>query len=188
MNTSESRQLHKADICVVGGGLSGLLAAVAAARHGAKVVLMQDRPMLGGNASSEIRMWVRGAAGLENRETGILQELEMENIYRNPTMNFSQWDAVLYQLACREENLTLLLNCSCLGCDMADGRIQSVTGWQLNSYTFHTVQAKIFMDCRRRGDHPRRADSGGGLYVAPVQKRQPQPRFGHAPPCRHRYE
>ena len=147
MNTSESRQLHKADICVVGGGLSGLLAAVAAARHGAKVVLMQDRPMLGGNASSEIRMWVRGAAGLENRETGILQELEMENIYRNPTMNFSQWDAVLYQLACREENLTLLLNCSCLGCDMADGRIQSVTGWQLNSYTFHTVQAKIFMDC-----------------------------------------
>ena len=35
---------HKADICVIGGGLAGLIAAVSAARHGAKVVLMQDRP------------------------------------------------------------------------------------------------------------------------------------------------
>ena len=80
MIISESKVLHQADICVIGGGLSGMIAAISAARHGAKVVLMQDRPMLGGNASSEIRMWVRGAAGLENRETGIIQEIEMENI------------------------------------------------------------------------------------------------------------
>ena len=51
------------DLCVVGGGLAGLCAAVAAARHGAGVVLMQERAMLGGNASSEIRMWVCGAKG-----------------------------------------------------------------------------------------------------------------------------
>ena len=56
---------HEADFCVVGGGLAGLCAAVAAARHGAKVVLMQERPMLGGNASSEIRMWVCGRARQE---------------------------------------------------------------------------------------------------------------------------
>lgn len=49
------------DLCVVGGGLAGLCAAVAAARRGIKVVLMQDRPVLGGNASSEIRMWICGA-------------------------------------------------------------------------------------------------------------------------------
>ena len=61
---------HEADVCVVGGGLAGLCAAVAAARHGARVVLMHDRPVLGGNASSEIRMWVRGAPGPENREIG----------------------------------------------------------------------------------------------------------------------
>jgi len=54
---------HQTDFCVVGGGLAGLFAALSAARHGAKVVLMQDRPMLGGNASSEIRMWVSGAWG-----------------------------------------------------------------------------------------------------------------------------
>ena len=48
---------HKCDFCVVGGGLAGTIAALSAARHGAKVVLIQDRPMLGGNCSSEIRMW-----------------------------------------------------------------------------------------------------------------------------------
>ena len=147
MIISECRQQHTVDICVVGGGLSGLIAAVSAARHGAKVLLMQDRPMLGGNASSEIRMWVRGAAGLENRETGIIQELELENIYRNPSMKYNLWDSVLYELAINEPNLTLLLNCSCLGCEMKDGQITSVTGWQLNTYLFHTVEAKIFLDC-----------------------------------------
>lgn len=136
-----------ADICVIGGGMSGLVAAVAAARHGAKVVLMHDRPVLGGNASSEIRMWIRGAAGKENRETGILQEIELENIYRNPAMNYSIWDTVLYQMVLNEANITLLLNCSCLSCEMEGAKIASVTGWQLNSYTFHTVHAGIFLDC-----------------------------------------
>ncbi|MBE5772428.1 MAG: FAD-dependent oxidoreductase [Clostridiales bacterium] len=147
MIISESKVLHQTDICVIGGGLSGLIAAVAAARHGAKVVLMHDRPVLGGNASSEIRMWVRGAAGVENRETGIIQEIELENIYRNPTMNYSIWDTVLYQIVRNEENIQLLLNCTCVGCDMKDGKIESITGWQLNSYTWHRVEADIFMDC-----------------------------------------
>ena len=147
MNVSENKTVHTADVCVVGGGMSGICAAVAAARHGAKVVLMQDRPMLGGNASSEVRMWIRGAAGAENRESGILQELEFENIYRNPTMNYSLWDTVLYQIVRNEENITLLLNCTCLGCETDGARIASVTGWQLNSYRYHTVTARHFIDC-----------------------------------------
>ena len=49
------------DLCVIGGGMSGLCAAVTAARLGLKVVLVQDRNVLGGNASSEVRMWIRGA-------------------------------------------------------------------------------------------------------------------------------
>lgn len=147
MITPEEKKIHCADICVVGGGLAGLSAAVSAARHGASVVLMQDRPVLGGNASSEIRMWVRGAHGLENRETGIIQEIELENIYRNPSMNYSIWDSVLYQAAREEKNIALLLNCSCLGCEMRGDRIVSVTGWQLNSYLYHEVRAKIFLDC-----------------------------------------
>ena len=138
---------HQADICVIGGGMAGMIAAISAARHGARVVLMHDRPVLGGNASSEIRMWIRGAAGKENREAGILQELELENIYRNPTMNYSIWDSVLLQAVTAEKNITLLLNCSCLDCQTAGSRITSVTGWQLNTYAFHTVEAQLFLDC-----------------------------------------
>ena len=69
---------HSADLCVVGGGLAGVAAAVEAARSGLRVTLMQDRPVLGGNASSEIRMWVCGAHGKNNRETGLLEELMLE--------------------------------------------------------------------------------------------------------------
>ena len=102
------------DLCVIGGGLSGSFAALAAARHGAKVVLMQDRPMLGGNASSEIRMWVRGAKGLYNRESGLISELEERNIHGNPTLVHSLFDATLYGMLRENENITLLLNTSCL--------------------------------------------------------------------------
>lgn len=79
---------HEADLCVVGGGLAGMCAAVSAARRGIRVVLMQDRPVLGGNASSEIRMWIRGANGRDVRETGLVEEIALENCYRNPYMNF----------------------------------------------------------------------------------------------------
>ena len=43
---------HDVDFCVVGGGVAGVVAALAAARHGARTVLMHDRPVLGGNSSS----------------------------------------------------------------------------------------------------------------------------------------
>ena len=86
---------HEVDFCVIGGGLAGMSAAISAARHGARVLLMQDRPVLGGNASSEVRMWVCGAHGDNNRETGIIEEIALENMYRNPLRNYSLWDSVL---------------------------------------------------------------------------------------------
>ena len=88
-------RVHEVDFCIVGGGLSGLCAAVSAARHGVKVALMHERPVLGGNASSEIRMWVSGAHGVGNRETGLLEEIMMDNQYRNPDKNYSIWDSIL---------------------------------------------------------------------------------------------
>src|SRR5512145_1147246 len=94
---------HHVDLCVVGGGMAGLIAAVSAARHGAKVLLMQDRPVLGGNASSECRVHICGADrhnSLPNlRETGLLEELRLENLYRNPNRSFSIWDTILYEKA-----------------------------------------------------------------------------------------
>lgn len=138
-----------ADVCVVGGGLAGTFAAIAAARHGAKVVLMQDRPMLGGNCSSEIRMWVSGAGSrVRNlQETGIMEEVLLENMHINPSRNFAVWDGILYGKVKAEENITLMLNCACCKAECEGGRIKSVTGFQLTTYTWQTVEAKIFIDC-----------------------------------------
>ncbi len=138
---------HKTDLCVVGGGLAGLCCAIAAARHGTRVVLVQDRAVLGGNASSEIRMWVGGAKGKDNRETGILEEIMLENFYQNPGLKFPLWDSVLYEKAKAEENLTLLLNTSCLDAVMDGSRIVSIKAWQSNAETFHEITAAYFADC-----------------------------------------
>lgn len=140
---------HKCDLCVIGGGLGGILTAISAARHGAKVVLMQDRPVLGGNSSSEIRMWVSGAGSRVRhlQETGIMEEILLENMYRNPSRNFSIWDSILYEKVKFEENIELLLNCACCDAKMNKNSIASVTGFQLTTYTWHTVEASIFADC-----------------------------------------
>lgn len=138
---------HQADFCVVGGGLAGLCAAMAAARHGLKTVLMHDRPVLGGNASSEIRMWVCGAHGKNNLETGLIEEVLLENLYRNSYPNYSIWDSVLYGKIRSEPNLTLLLNCSCTHASMRGSRIASIKGWQTTAETWHTVKAALFADC-----------------------------------------
>ncbi|CAN7449210.1 FAD-dependent oxidoreductase [Paenibacillus sp. LjRoot56] len=144
-------KFHKTDLCIIGGGIAGMCAAIAAARHGAKVVLMQDRPVLGGNASSEIRMNIGGALGLNNRETGLLEEFEMENLSRNHTANYSIWDSVLYEKVRFEENITLLLNCSCMKAEMDGNIIKSVKGWQMTTETWHSVQAAYFADCSGDG-------------------------------------
>lgn len=172
---------QEVDFCVVGGGLAGLCAAVAAARHGVKTAIMQDRPMFGGNCSSEIRMWICGAGahGSNLKETGLLEELELENCYRNPYKNYSIWDSVMYQMVKSEKNIKVLLNCSCLDAEMEGNTIKSVTGWQMTTQTFQKVKAKIFADCSgdsilapltgakfRRG---REARSEFGEDIAPEQ-------------------
>ena len=69
-----TRQHLETDLCGVGGGLAGLCAAIACARNGGRVVLIQDRPVLGGNASSEIRVPIGGAYGIP-RPDGSVQEV-----------------------------------------------------------------------------------------------------------------
>ncbi|OGV73631.1 MAG: hypothetical protein A2269_01815 [Lentisphaerae bacterium RIFOXYA12_FULL_60_10] len=145
------RQIHECDVGVVGGGMAGLCAAMAAARHGMRVVLMHDRPVLGGNASSECRVHICGADRhnhIKNmRETGILEEIRMENLLRNPNRNFSVWDTILYEKVLLEPNIVRLLNCSCLEAEMDGQAIRSVTGWQLTTQTYQQVRAHIFADC-----------------------------------------
>lgn len=94
---------------VVGGGLSGICAAVSAARHGVKTALIHARPVLGGNASSEIRMHVCGADENGHKpnltEGGILHEILLKNKSRNPYFSYAVWDQVLYETVQNEKNL-----------------------------------------------------------------------------------
>ena len=138
MNENLRHICHKADLCVVGGGLAGMCAAVAAARHGIKVALMHDRPVFGGNASSEIRMWVCGAHGDNNRETGIIEEIALETLYRNPYRRYPVWDSILFELIKNEKNNDI---------EMDGNVIKKVTGWQTTTQLWHTVEADYFADC-----------------------------------------
>ncbi|MFH1477375.1 MAG: FAD-dependent oxidoreductase [Verrucomicrobiota bacterium] len=147
MANSLKESNHCVDFCVVGGGLAGMCAAMAAARHGLKVALIHDRPVLGGNASSEIRMWVCGAGGRNNLETGIVEEIRLENRYRNPLGNWSVWDSILYEKVRFEPRIDLHLNCSVNGIEMRDNRIAAVRGWQSTTQTWQRIEAGLFADC-----------------------------------------
>ncbi len=146
---------YNADLCVVGGGMAGVCCAIAAARQGIRVVLMHERAMLGGNASSENRMWVCGARGKNNRETGIVEEIKLENLYRNPTKNYYIWDSILLDFVRREKNITLLLNTTCIEGKKTEGefahgrkiKLMSVKGYQMTTQTFIWVNADYFADC-----------------------------------------
>lgn len=145
--TRLNHEHHQADVCVVGGGMAGLCAAIAAARNGARTLIVQDRPMFGGNASSEIRMWVCGAHGRDNKETGLLEEIQLENLHRNPSLNYPMWDHVMWEKARFQPNLDVLLNCSINDAKTEEDRIVSITGWQLTTQTWHTIEAQTFIDC-----------------------------------------
>lgn len=150
-----NRKRLNCDLCVIGGGMAGICAAVAAARQGLSVVLMHERPVLGGNASSEIRMWVLGAKGENNRETGLIEEILLQNLYMNPSKNYYIWDTVLYDFVVREPNITLLLNCTCMDAYTGEGnfgggrgkRIDRVTGYQMTTQTFFDVESTNYADC-----------------------------------------
>lgn len=152
-------QTVEADLVVVGGGLAGVSAAVAAARMGRRVVLVNNRPVLGGNSSSEVRVWVCGATAHGNqrwaRETGVIGELYLENQFRNPEGNPVYWDDVVLDTVRREPNLQLFLNTEvaevvAYGPDEAR-RIHSVTGWTMGSELRSTFVAPIFLDCTGDG-------------------------------------
>jgi len=121
------------DVVVVGGGMAGVCAGLAAARHGAKTILVQDRPVLGGNSSSEIRVHVSGAdAGHPGfREGGILEELRLEEVVRNPQRNPCEWDLILWEKVTAEPLLTLLLNTTAARVEMEQGRVCSAR-WSLH--------------------------------------------------------
>ncbi|MCP1381772.1 FAD-dependent oxidoreductase [Runella salmonicolor] len=147
-----------ADLIVVGGGLAGLCGAITAARAGIKVVLVTDRPVLGGNSSSEVRLWVLGATshmGNNNRwarEGGVIDELLVENMYRNPDSNPLIFDTILLEKVVSEPNITLLLNTSVYDLEKSSpDTISKVYGFCSQNSTQYELVAPLFCDASGDG-------------------------------------
>ncbi|WP_043587234.1 FAD-dependent oxidoreductase [Geminisphaera colitermitum] len=155
------------DLLVAGGGMSGVCAALAAARNGARVVLVQDRSMLGGNASSEIKMHIVGAdchggkPGL--RESGIIEELRLDDAVRNPHRCYAQWDLLLYEKVKLEPNITLLLDTIVTGAEVKDGIITAAHAVRHPTEDAFTIRAKFFADCT--GDGRLGVEAGADYHV-----------------------
>lgn len=146
------------DLIVVGGGLTGICCAITAARRGIRVCLIQDRPVLGGNASSEVRVWSLGATahmGNNNRfsrEGGVIDEILTENIFRNREGNPILFDALLLDKVLSEKNITLLLNTSVFEVGKsAPDTIEKVLAWNSISEIRYDLSARLFADCSGDG-------------------------------------
>jgi len=141
----------KTDVFIAGGGLAGVCAALSAARHGAKVVLVQDRSRLGGNSSSEVKMHVVGANSHRGRpgwrEGGLIEELRLGDAANNPQRCWELWDLLLYDKVVSEPNITLLLETVLTGAVKEGGRIVQVMARCDKSEHLYRVQAPVFLDC-----------------------------------------
>jgi len=162
----------KCDILVAGGGLAGVSCALAAARCGSKVILCQDRPVLGGNASSEIRMHVVGAdcsgargslLETEAREGGIIEEIRLENCVRNLQRSASMFDLILYDKCRSESNLDLMLNTAVTCVKRKKGLITHVVADRYSTEEQFTIAARIFVDCT--GDGRLGAEAGASFRI-----------------------
>ena len=169
------------DILVAGGGAAGVPCALAAARCGANVILCQDRPVLGGNASGEVRMHVVGANGTgsfdrgseletEAREGGIIEEIRLENCVRNPQRSASIFDLILYDKCRIEPNLTLLLNTTVTAVEKIGDRIQLAIAERQSTEDRFNIRAKVFIDCTGDG---RLGVEAGAAFMEGRESREP---------------
>lgn len=150
--------LLETDLVIAGGGMSGVCASITAAREGLKVVLVQDRPVLGGNASSEVRLWILGATshmGNNNRwsrEGGVIDEILVENLFRNKEGNALILDTILLEKVINEPNITLLLNTAVYEASKKDERqIKSLKAFCSQNSTTYVLESTLFCDATGDG-------------------------------------
>ena len=142
------------DLVVSGGGLAGTCTAIAAARHGVKVVLIQDRPVLGGNGSSEVRVWPEGHTNksLFPHIGDIVNEI-LPPIVKGSGQVFNGVAASYYDDAKKlavvkaEPNITLLLNNRVIEVETTDLQIKSVVIQSTLTSKRVRIRGKYFADC-----------------------------------------
>lgn len=193
VSAREPRTEHLSpDLCVIGGGMAGACCAITAAREGLKVVLIQDRPVLGGNASSEVRLWLLGATthmsrnNRWSREGGVINEIMVENLYRNREGNPLIFDTVILEKVVQEPNITLLLNTAVHSVEKADGQpdhIAAVEAFCSQNSTRYICRAPLF--CDASGDGIVGFLAGAGFRMGAESKNEfgeefaPSGEFGH---------
>lgn len=139
------------DLVVVGGGYGGLGAAISAARMGAKVALIQNRRILGGNGSSEIRVWAKGNyPESEYPLHEIIQEFE-DQAEASPAPAEEFVDYKKDKVVAAEKNITLYLGHHAYGVVMADGKIDAVRSVDVEAGKLIRVKGRFFADCTGHG-------------------------------------
>lgn len=153
------------DVLVAGGGPSGVCAALAAARNGAKVILVQDRSRLGGNSSSEVKMHIVGANMHRGRpgwrEGGIIEELRLDDAANNPQRCWEMWDLLLYDKVTSEPNITLLLDTALYAAEVEADTINRIMARCDKTETLYRIKAGYFADCT--GDARLALESGASI-------------------------
>lgn len=139
------------DLVVTGGGIGGICAAVTAARLGLKVALIQDRPVLGGNNSSEVRVWLQGGRSKEPwpRVGDVVAELEADNrAHYGPTNTAELYeDNKKMAVVKGEPNITLFLEHRGNGVDMDGKKIIAVLATETRTGRRVRIGGKWFADC-----------------------------------------
>lgn len=164
------------DFVVTGGGIAGTCAALSAARSGLKVALIQDRPVLGGNNSSEVRVWLQGARNKAPwpRIGDVVSELEQKKSAHYGPSNTKEIyeDEKKLALVRAETNITLVLDYRVNGAEVVDGRIRAVIAQSTTSGRRLRFVAKYVADCT--GDAAVGALAGADFELEPK---------GHMGPC-----
>lgn len=140
------------DLVVAGGGLAGTCAAITAARNGLKVALVQDRPVLGGNGSSEVRVWPEGHTCKPPypRVGQVVEEIltgkRVENKMNGAHSEYFDDDHKL-EVVRKEANITLLLNHRLVSVESSDGVVRSVVIQSTGTARQKRLVGRFFADC-----------------------------------------
>ena len=136
------------DLVVVGGGYAGMGSAISAARMGCRVALVQDRPVLGGNGSSEVRVWAKGniRRGKFPRIGEIIEEFA-DHATKSPGRYEEFGDDLKEQVVRAEPNIDLMLNHHAFAVEMNDQVIQAVKAIDTRSGAEVRILGDYFADC-----------------------------------------
>jgi hypothetical protein len=140
------------DLIVVGGGIAGMCAAISAARLGCKVALLNDRPVLGGNNSSEIRVHLgaRIEVGPYKELGGLLKEFGPVRGGNAQPGDYYEDEKKLAAIA-SEKNITLFSNYRAIGVEMDDRKIKAVIARHIENGRELSFSAPLFSDCTGDG-------------------------------------